>query len=347
MQKGVPRQYTDNGDGTITDNKTGLMWEKLDDNNIDPLHDQDTTFTWDDAFTFKIAQLNTGSGFAGHTDWRLPNVNELASLSRYGTNSPSVDAVFNTNCQPGCDVTTCSCTPLVNVWSSTTWLSQLTSAGQVYFADGDIVPRDKNVIFYVRAVRSAGLSSLPARPLVTVQTSCFNSVGDSITCSGSGQDGELQTGEPRQYTDNGDGTISDNKTGLMWEKLSDDGSIHDQDTTYTWPDAFAVKIAALNTGSFAGHNDWRLPNVNELGSLVSYGTLNPSIDGIFNVDCQPGRDVLSCSCTPLTAFWSSTTYLSDPARAWQANFDTAGIESEVKDDPLHPLLSVRAVRTAP
>lgn len=55
------------------------------------------------------------------------------------------------------------------------------------------------------------------------------------------------------FTDNGDGTITDNRTGLMWEKLSDDGSIHDKDTTYTWHNA-GTKITALNGGGgFAGY----------------------------------------------------------------------------------------------
>lgn len=83
-----------------------------------------------------------------------------------------------------------------------------------------------------------------------------------------GDDGDLELGTARSYTDNGDGTITDNATGLMWEKLTDDGTIHDKDNSYTWANAFAVKIAALNTANFAEHNDWRLPNVNELQTLA-------------------------------------------------------------------------------
>ena len=87
--------------------------------------------------------------------------------------------------------------------------------------------------------------------LKTGQTNCWDSLGAPITCAGTGQDGELQKGAARSYTDNGDGTITDNTTGLMWEKLTDDGSIHDWDNVYTWEGAFA-KIAALNAANFAG-----------------------------------------------------------------------------------------------
>jgi hypothetical protein len=104
--------------------------------------------------------------------------------------------------------------------------------------------------------------------LKTGQTTCWDTGGAVIPCAGTGQDGELQKGLARAYVDNGDGTITDTKTGLMWEKLSDDGSMHDQDTTYTWANAFAVKVATLNGGGgFAGYTDWRVPNVNELQSI--------------------------------------------------------------------------------
>ncbi len=72
----------------------------------------------------------------------------------------------------------------------------------------------------------------------TGQTTCYTSGGAVTPCAGTGQDGDVQAGATLSYTDNGDGTITDNNTGLMWEKKSDDGSIHDKDTTYTWDNAF-------------------------------------------------------------------------------------------------------------
>jgi hypothetical protein len=99
------------------------------------------------------------------------------------------------------------------------------------------------------------------------------------------------------YTDNGDGTITDDNTGLQWEKKSDDGSIHDKDTTYTWDDAFDVHVAGLNTDNFAGHNDWRLPNVKGLQSIVNYQFRNPAVSDAFKTPCLLGATVTSGSCT--------------------------------------------------
>jgi hypothetical protein len=130
----------------------------------------------------------------------------------------------------------------------------------------------------------------------------------------------------------------------MWEKLSDDGSIHDKDDKYTWADAFATKVAALNSGSFAGYTDWRVPNVNELLSLVNRGGVNPAVNAAFNTGCFTGCTVTTCSCTQSDTYWSSTTYQGGwpygPTHAWLVYFVNGHQSINVKSNGL----CVRAVR---
>jgi hypothetical protein len=177
--------------------------------------------------------------------------------------------------------------------------------------------------------------------LATGQTSCWDTAGDPIACAGTGHDGALQRGATLAYVDNANGTVTDQRTGLVWEKLSDDGSIHDRDDLYTWSDAFAVKIAALNAGSgFAGHKDWRLPNRRELESLVDMGRVFPAIAPAFDGGCLPGCTVLQCSCTNVSYYWASTSYALSPSFAWFVGFNDGYIGALDKAD----LNYVRAVR---
>ena len=171
------------------------------------------------------------------------------------------------------------------------------------------------------------------------------------TSYGPGSDGDLQKGTARSYTDNGDGTITDNVTGLMWEKKSDDGSIHDKDDTYTWGmasppytmDGTMVTefLAALNSDDgFAGYTDWRIPNINELQSLVDHEKLGPAVNPAFYMDCTGGCTVTTCSCTQGGDYWSSTTSQNIIGAARNVSF-SAGYESfKGKSEPLY----VRAVR---
>lgn len=185
----------------------------------------------------------------------------------------------------------------------------------------------------------AACEALPA-VLKTGQTICYDAVGAVIDCDLTGQDGEFELGAARSFTVNDNGTITDNVTGLMWEKLSYDGSIHDKDDAYTWADAFESKVATLNSESFAGYDDWRLPNRFELETIVNASTYNPGTYSAFNTGCVAGCTVLTCSCTRSSYYWSSTTHAGDPTYAWLVGLFAGGVGDNVKSNPLY----VRAVR---
>jgi Protein of unknown function (DUF1566) len=161
--------------------------------------------------------------------------------------------------------------------------------------------------------------------LATGQTACWDSFGSSISCTDTGQDGELKKGAARSYTDNGDGTITDNVTGLEWERLTDDGSINDKDNFYTWAGAFG-KIATLSTTPcFAAHCDWRLPNINEIQTLVEHGRVSPAIDPAFSNGTSSFTNSFGfINFTPSVSYWSSIT-CQDCAffalSAWMVDFN--------------------------
>src|SRR5207245_11282235 len=134
--------------------------------------------------------------------------------------------------------------------------------------------------------------------------------------------------------------------GLMWEKLWDDGSVHDEDNHYTWATAFAGHVAALNALNFAGHNDWRLPNVRELQSIVNYQTFNPIVSSAFNTNCAPGCQATTCSCTGLGDYWSSTSSVSDPWNAWYVSFRYGDVDAFGRSGGKSSAAFVRAVRDA-
>ncbi len=141
------------------------------------------------------------------------------------------------------------------------------------------------------------------------------------------------------------GTITDNNTKLTWEKQSADGSLHDKDNLYTWNEAFEVHVATLNATNFAGHSDWRVPNVKKLQSIVNYEKAIPSMSPEFNNACAPGCTVLTCSCTtaPPAAplYWSSSTIADIPMLAWLVSFFDGNVNGAFKSSALR----VRAVRS--
>lgn len=141
----------------------------------------------------------------------------------------------------------------------------------------------------------------------------------------SGDDGTYQKGYPRQgprYTDNGDGTITDNASGLMWAK-DGNGAGCFYGGTLTW----AAAITYAEGLDFAGHTDWRLPNAKELGSILDFSRTSPAINPIF-------------INTFISFQWSSTTYAGDSSKAFGALFGAGGITTTAKSGG-YPLRCVR------
>jgi hypothetical protein len=103
----------------------------------------------------KIAALNAGGGFAGHTDWRVPSLIELESLPTYGGAHPAVSAEFNNGCAPACTVLTCSCTRPTAYWTSTSYQAVVpfSQGWWVAFDDGSNGLSGKTFSHAVRAVR--------------------------------------------------------------------------------------------------------------------------------------------------------------------------------------------------
>lgn len=141
---------------------------------------------------------------------------------------------------------------------------------------------------------------------------------------------------------------------MTWEKKDRSGGIHDYSNTYTWSGASyglgtylmdgtitTTFLAALNAGGgFAGHTDWRIPNVNELQSIVNYQNSNPSVDTAFNTGCVASCTVTSCSCTQSNVYWSSSTVTASPGLAWIVVFSSGYVDFDGKSDSDY----VRAVR---
>jgi len=127
----------------------------------------------------------------------------------------------------------------------------------------------------------------------------------------------------------------------MWEKLTDDGSIHAWHHFYIWDNAFAVKIATLNSGSFAGYNDWRVPNYKELNSILNLENSFPAVAPAFHTGCIPGCNGIACACTQPSGYWSSTSFAFNPTLAWIVYFNVGSVDLSGKSSVFY----VRAVRS--
>ncbi len=237
-------RFTDNGNGTVTDNLTGLIWLK----NANCFGTQ----AWANALN---AANTLNSGECGLTDgsvegdWRLSNVNELESLFNAGQASP----VAWLNTQGFTNVQS------LYYWSSSTYAGSTGDAWAVY-RYGYVYAGNKTEAYsnYVWPVRAA--TTPPAELWKTGQTTSY----------ATGDDGDLERGvawpSPR-FTDNGDGTVTDNLTGLIWLQNANCFGARTWANALTDANTLNSGECGLTDGSVEG--DWRLPNRKELRSLIT------------------------------------------------------------------------------
>jgi hypothetical protein len=274
-------RYVDNGNGTVTDAVTGLMWSQTPDLNGDGSIDAADKRTYADALA-GAATFAVG----GYRDWRLPTIKELYSLIDFRGTDPSgnVDA---TDLVPFIDTSvfafgygdTSAGDRVIDAQfaTSTKYVSTTMNGAEtmfgVNFADGRIkgyptgasprYPEGKG--FYVLYVR-----------------------------------GNAAYGR-NDFVDNGDGTVTDRATGLMWAK-GDSGVAMDWEAALAW-------VQAQDAAGGLGHDDWRLPNAKELQSILDYSrspdaTASAAIDPVFAAT----PIVNEGGQTDYPWYWTSTTH---------------------------------------
>ena len=282
QQQGTPMSYTDNGDGTVSDQVTGLMWMKSPDLNGDGKIGAADKLSYADALAFAKK-----ASYGGHSDWRLPTIKEMYSLMNFD----------------GVDV---------SGWegSDTSGLIPFLNTQVFDFGYGDVAAGERIIDSQMASSTRYVASTVPnekAGTLFGVNFADGRIKGYGLELFGKDKTfyimlvrGKTGYGE-NAFTDHGNGTLTDTSTGLMWTQ-------NDSGKAMSWQDALAWAQRA-NAEKYLGHSDWRLPNVKELQILVDYSrspstTDSAAINPMFKV-------------TPITneagqkdypAYWSSTTH---------------------------------------
>jgi hypothetical protein len=294
--RGNQPDYSLSGDGKmVTDNVTGLIWTRTPDTDGNGVVDADDKMTLDEA----EAHCNTLS--YGGFQWRLPTVKELYSLIMFSGEDPSGylgtdtsaltpfidDSIF----EPGFGDTSAGERIIDGQYATTTLytspMGTINGADTMFgvnFVDGRIkgypydFPASNPKRFYVLAVAGANTDY---------------GVND--------------------FADNGDQTVSDRATGLMWQK-DDYQSVNFEDT-----------VDYCEASTTGGWTDWRLPNVKELQSIVDYSrcpdtTNSAAIDPLFNATAIVNEG----GQTDWGYYWASTTHADYTGHGTRATYVSFG-----------------------
>jgi len=278
---GFAPSYTLSGDGlSVLDNVTGLTWQRSPDTNGDGDIDANDKLTWTETQVYP-ATLNAES-FGGYDDWRLPTIKELYSLIDFSGTDPS-----------GCE-SEADCPDIV----------PFIDADYFDFAYGDTSAGER-LIDAQYASSTLYVASTPSGTLLFgVNFADGRIKGYGLTIFG--QDKTFFVicvrGNPdygvNNFVDNGDGTVTDQATGLMWQQ-------DDSGYGMFWEHALAYAESLTDIG----YDDWRLPNAKELQSILDYTrspdtTSSAAIDPLFNTTSITNE----AGQVDYSYYWTGTTH---------------------------------------
>lgn len=269
---------------TVYDNVTGLTWQRSPDTNGDGTLDSRDKLTLQQAEALP-GRLNAAR-FGGYGDWRLPSIKELYSLIVFSGRDPS-GPNMNTPATPFIDTR------------------------YFKFVYGDVQQGERIIDSqYASGTRFVGKSVRGSGKLFGVNFADGRIKGYDLAMPGRGEKTFFVLcvrGNPlygrNDFHDNGDGTVSDRATGLMWSQ-ADSGRGMNWEAALAW-------VQAANAKKHLGHNDWRLPSAKELQSIVDYSrcpdtTSSPAIDPLLH--CTPIANEIGQPDYPF--YWTSTTHAS-------------------------------------
>ncbi len=272
---GSQPSYTDNGNGTLIDNVTGLMWQSTFDHNGDGNIDVDDKLTYSQLLTL----VDGGASHVGYDDWRLPTIKEQYSLIMFS----------------GKDISGYE-------ESSTDGLTPFINTDFFEFAYGDTSAGERLIDVQCASTNTfdGGFEDLVFG--VNFADGRIKGYGTQMFGQDKSFNYLLVRGRTdygiNEFSDNGNETISDNATNLMWmQDDSGEGMI--------WNDA----LNYAENSEFAGYSDWRLPNAKELQSILDYSrspdvTNSAAIDAVFNatqITNEGGQ-------ADYPFYWSGTTH---------------------------------------
>ena len=284
--QGARASYEISADGlTALDRVTGLTWQRSPDTNGDHRPGHDDKLTWTQAQA-RPAVLNAAR-FGGFDDWRLPTIKELYSLfDARGTDPSGLEGGDTSGLRPYLDT---------NVFA---------------FAYGD-ESRGERIIDaqFTTATQYTGLSARGSDKVFGVNFADGRIKGYDLRMPGGGDKkffvlcvrGNPDYGR-NDFHDSGDGTITDRASGLIWSKA-------DSGKGLNWEQALAW-VREMNGKKHLGHDDWRLPDIKELQSLVDYTrgpdtTKSAAIDPFFT--CSTITNEGGQADFPF--YWSSTSHI--------------------------------------